>query len=275
MEIEPGTPLRYGLPGAAAGGGSLALNDLLGEGIELQPTGRCECRGCARSTARRFGGGYCYGCFKRLARCDLCMVAPQRCHYDQGTCREPDWGARYCMQPHTLYLANTSGPKVGLTRATRLWRRWADQGAAAGVALASATSRRAAGEFEARLAQHINDRTNWQTLVAGRRPEADLPALAADIRRRWPIPGAGCSYLDRTPVTFLEYPMLAPPAVNRLTLSGRVPVRGRLVGMIGQYLLLDGGVLSVAAHAGVEITWRRIALPPPSPLLHDQLELLP
>jgi hypothetical protein len=25
----------------------------------------------------------------KLAQCDLCIMSPERCHYDAGTCREP------------------------------------------------------------------------------------------------------------------------------------------------------------------------------------------
>lgn len=57
-----------------------------------------------------------------------------RCHYDAGTCREPSWGEQFCMTDHIVYLSNSSGVKVGITRATQLPTRWIDQGARQGIA---------------------------------------------------------------------------------------------------------------------------------------------
>ena len=61
---------------------------------------------------------------KKLARCDLCILRPELCHYHKGTCREPSWGENNCLSPHIVYLANTSGVKVGITRETQIPTRW-------------------------------------------------------------------------------------------------------------------------------------------------------
>ena len=56
-------------------------------------------------------------------------MSPEKCHHDFGTCRDPQWGLDFCMTDHVVYLANSSGIKVGITRATQLPTRWLDQGA--------------------------------------------------------------------------------------------------------------------------------------------------
>jgi hypothetical protein len=78
---------------------------------------------------KSFNQGYCYACFSRLAQCDLCIVRPETCHYAAGTCRDTEWALAFCFQPHIVYLANTSGLKVGITRHTQIPTRWIDQGA--------------------------------------------------------------------------------------------------------------------------------------------------
>ena len=91
-------------------------NELLGSTIKLNYLGRIECIYCGRKTKKSFSQGYCYPCMIKLARCDSCIVSPEKCHYDEGTCREPEWGEQHCMRPHYVYLANSSGVKVGITR---------------------------------------------------------------------------------------------------------------------------------------------------------------
>jgi hypothetical protein len=59
----------------------------------------------------------------------MCIMKPETCHYHLGTCREPDWAQSHCFRPHIVYLANSSGVKVGITRKTQIPTRWLDQGA--------------------------------------------------------------------------------------------------------------------------------------------------
>ena len=65
----------------------------------------------------------------KLAACDICILKPELCHYKNGTCREPAWGEEHCLKPHYIYLANSSGLKVGITRKVNVPYRWIDQGA--------------------------------------------------------------------------------------------------------------------------------------------------
>jgi hypothetical protein len=47
--------------------------------------------------------------------------------------REPQWGLDNCFAPHIIYLANSSGIKVGITRKSNIPSRWIDQGAVAAL----------------------------------------------------------------------------------------------------------------------------------------------
>ena len=87
------------------------------------------------------------------------------------------------MQPHRVYLANSSGLKVGITRAGRELGRWLDQGAIQGMVILEADTRRAAGLAEVRIATRLKDRTDWRKMLRADVPELDLErALVATDR---------------------------------------------------------------------------------------------
>ena len=89
------------------------VNPLIGQPLRIEYRGAIHCIHCGRKTKKSFAQGYCYPCFTKLAQCDSCIVSPEKCHYDAGTCREPSWGEQFCMADHVVYLANSSGVKVG------------------------------------------------------------------------------------------------------------------------------------------------------------------
>ena len=33
-----------------------------------------------------------YPCMQKLAQCDMCIMKPETCHFEQGTCRDPAMG---------------------------------------------------------------------------------------------------------------------------------------------------------------------------------------
>ncbi|MGB5209611.1 MAG: DUF2797 domain-containing protein [Gammaproteobacteria bacterium] len=233
----------------------LALAPRLGQSFTLRFEGEIRCANCARLTRKSFSQGHCFPCSQRLAACDLCIVRPDRCHFDQGTCREPDWGQTHCMQPHFVYLANTSGLKVGITRAHQGMTRWIDQGASQALPILEASSRHVSGLAEVALAAHVADRTDWRAMLRGPAEDVDLaaegerllarcaPELDA-IRARF---GADCLRLlpDREAVR-IEYPVLEyPDKIRSLNLDKTPEINGTLQGIKGQYLIFDTGVLNV------------------------------
>ena len=82
-------PVSYRLP---VGDAELGVNELLGKEIAIHFKGQITCSNCGRASKKSFSQGYCYPCFKRLARCDTCIVSPEKCHYFEGSCREPERG---------------------------------------------------------------------------------------------------------------------------------------------------------------------------------------
>lgn len=262
MAIEPGgsgAPARYTL---RAGEARLDLNARLGKAVSLEWSGTIACTHCGRITRKSFGQGYCYPCFKRLAQCDTCIVKPELCHYFEGTCREPEWGERHCFQPHIVYLANASGLKVGITRATQVPTRWLDQGAVQALPVLAVESRQQAGFVEVLFKEEVADRTNWRAMLKGDTLPLDLPAERARLLARL---DSGLAHLrerfghdairvlDERPVT-LDYPVLEyPRKIVSHNFDKHPVVAGTLQGLKGQYLILDTGVINLRKFTGYEV----------------------
>lgn len=280
MAVTPAGPARYALVagGASAPPARLELREVVGGGLRLEFCGRITCCHCGVATPKSYGGGYCYRCFTTLARCDLCVVSPARCHFAAGTCREPEWGESFCMRPHLVYLANSSGPKVGITSQGGELTRWLDQGASQGLIVAQAATRHLAGVLEARLAREVSDRTNWRALLRGDAAPVDLPALRDRLMGRIGPFSEGVSWRPETTPVTLSYPVLGYPArLERLTLDAHPRIAGRLLGIKGQYLLFEHGVLNVRRHRGYHVRATAAAVPfAPEPAGHQnsQMELL-
>lgn len=260
MKTQTGPPVAYALP---VGDVQVALNPLLGQTLRLGFTGRIHCVACGRQTKKSFNQGYCYPCFQRLAQCDMCILKPELCHYAQGTCREPEWGEAHCLQPHYVYLANSSGLKVGITRQRQIPTRWMDQGAVQALPIVHVQSRYQAGMLEVMLKQHVSDRTDWRRMLKGDPEPADLAArrdtlLAAcgDEVDAWlsSLEADGFGLLGNAEEHGFRYPVLEYPAkVKALNFDKTPDVEGTLLGIKGQYLLLDSGVLNVRKFGGYEI----------------------
>ncbi|MGR4058284.1 DUF2797 domain-containing protein, partial [Pseudomonas aeruginosa] len=140
--LESNAPVQYAF---RLDDREVAVNPLIGRPLRLEYLGSIFCTHCGRKTKKSFSQGYCYPCFTRLAQCDSCIVSPEKCHYEQGTCREPEWGERFCMTDHVVYLANSSGVKVGITRASQIPTRWIDQGARQALPILRVATRQQSG----------------------------------------------------------------------------------------------------------------------------------
>lgn len=249
------TPVAYHLP---AGGLRLHLNPRLGQALFLHFSGHIHCIACGRLTRKSYSQGYCYPCSQSLAECDICIVRPERCHYRQGTCRQPEWGEAQCMQPHYVYLANSSGAKVGITRASQIPTRWMDQGAAQALPIFRVPSRLHAGLVEVTLAREIADKTDWRKLLKGDAPALDLPTIRDDLLQRCAAELAnleeGVERIDDAEVHSFAYPVAQYPAkIISLDLDKNPQAGGVLQGIKGQYLIFDSGVLNVRKFSGYEV----------------------
>lgn len=260
LEVDSSEPVQYQLP---LGDQLVALNPLLGKPIKLIYTGNILCVHCNRSIKKSFNQGYCYPCFTSLAQCDMCIMKPETCHFEAGTCREPSWGEEFCFQPHVVYLANSSGIKVGITRQTQVPTRWIDQGAVQALPIFKVQSRHISGLIEIAIAKHVSDKTSWQKMLKGKAESIDLiakrdeliavcEAELAEITRRFGQ--QAIELLTDKPIVDIHFPVdNYPVKVKSFNLDKNPDVSGVLHGIKGQYLLLDTGVINIRKFSGYEV----------------------
>ncbi|MDB3908104.1 DUF2797 domain-containing protein [Gammaproteobacteria bacterium] len=260
MSSQLRSPVEYQL---RLGDAEVPLNPLLEKKISLHFSGQINCVKCARKTSKSFNQGYCYPCFQRLAECDSCIIHPERCHFDQGTCREPAWGERFCMQDHIVYLANSSGLKVGITRGTQVPTRWVDQGATQALAIIRVRTRLQSGAVEVMFKQHVADKTNWRDMLKGEATTLDMHAKAAELISKCEsdlkeledkFGFFAISVLNGVDTVNIEYPVVTyPEKVTSLNFDKTPIVEGALLGIKGQYLILDTGVINMRRFSGYEV----------------------
>ena len=260
MQSRLSDPVDYKVP---LGDSVVPLNQYLEKPIRLQYSGTIACVYCGRKTSKSFNQGYCYPCFQKLAQCDSCIIHPQNCHFDQGSCREPAWGEKYCMQDHIIYLANSSGLKVGITRATQVPTRWVDQGATQALAIMRVRSRLQSGTLEVMFKQHVADKTNWREMLKGEATTLDmqqesvrlLKECEADIKELEDRFGFfAISILNGVEPVSITYPVVQyPEKITSFNFDKEPKIEGTLLGIKGQYLIFDNGVINLRRFSGYDI----------------------
>ncbi|GAB3475186.1 DUF2797 domain-containing protein [Marinomonas epiphytica] len=245
------------------GDDSINMNDQIGKKIGLNFTGVIHCTHCHKVTKKSFAQGHCFNCFRKLASCDTCIMSPEKCHYHLGTCRQPDWAEQFCMQSHYVYLANSSALKVGITRGDQLPTRWLDQGATQGRAIFKVTNRRMSGLVETLFKEHVADKTNWRNMLKGLGGPMDLEveqerlidrvyegldALQAEFGIQSIVDLSDCNETHQFEYPVLEY----PTKVTSINAEKTPMIEGCLMGIKGQYLILDTGVINLRKYTGYQ-----------------------
>ncbi|TVR74453.1 MAG: DUF2797 domain-containing protein [Marinilabiliales bacterium] len=245
-------PVSYSLP---FGEENADMNVLIGSELSLEYLGEIHCIGCGRKTSKSFAQGYCYPCLLNSPETDKCILHPELCEAHKGISRDMKWSEKHCLQEHIVYLSDTTGLKVGVTRFSQVPTRWIDQGATRAVRIARAPDRYTAGTIEVFLKDHFRDKTNWRNMLMNR--QAEKPDLAQEKRRASAIleERFGRYLVDDNEVTSVNFPVREYPLkIVSLTFDKTPEIRGTLTGIKGQYLLLDGGrVLNIRKHNGYKV----------------------
>ncbi len=251
--------VQYQLP---VGENLLPMNERIGQGIKLSYQNEIHCVACGRKTSKSFAQGHCYPCFRSLASCDMCIMKPETCHYAEGNCREPEWGEIHCFIPHYVYLANSSGVKVGITRGTQIPTRWMDQGATQALPIFQVANRLQSGLLEVVLKQHIADRTDWRKMLKADAEPVDLKALRDELLEKCSTEiaevkneqGDNAIQPIEKQVVDIRYPVSEyPEKIKSLNFDKQPDIEGTLKGIKGQYLILDTGVLNIRKFSGYNI----------------------
>ncbi len=261
MQTTLREPVEYHLP---LGDHLEPMNPHLGRRIRLRYLDAIHCVACGRVTKKSFAQGHCYPCFRSLAACDMCIMKPETCHFAAGTCRQPDWGRHNCFQSHFVYLANSSAVKVGITRGSQIPHRWMDQGATQALPIFRVENRLQSGLLEVALKEWVSDRTDWRKMLKGKAPALDLPAIRDSLLGQGEeavaaiveAHGAEAIVPLDEDVVDIHYPVTRyPDKVRSLNFDKQATVEGELLGIKGQYLILDSGVLNIRKFAGYQLAF--------------------
>lgn len=243
-------PVEYFLPVADQ---LIPMNAYLGKKIKMSFDGQINCIATGEKIKKSYNQGYSYKSFMTLAECDICIVKPELCHYDKGTCRDPKWGEDNCLKPHVLYLAVSSGLKVGITREKQVPTRWIDQGATYVLPILQMPGRKEAGLLEDEMKAQLDDKTNWRKMLSNEVEQGhDLKSIAEGLFDSYAdlIDDLGGEDLDAQPLE-IHYPVLEyPTKIKSLGFDKNPIVEGTLQGIKGQYLILDTGVINMRKHQG-------------------------
>lgn len=243
----------------------IPINSWIGRTIQIQYQHAIACTHCQRPTKKSFGQGHCYPCFTQLAACDQCILKPELCHHHLGTCREPDWGLKHCMQTHVVYLAMTSGYKVGITRKSQVPTRWIDQGAVAAVPLFETHNRRTAGLIEVQAKTLVSDRTQWRKMLQFVAQPEDMFQVAVDLQTQmlalaqkahpdWEEGVFESMPLNESAIQTIEYPVeIYPEKISSINLEKPPEVEAKLLGIKGQYIITDKGVMNIRKYTGYQV----------------------
>lgn len=254
MRVELLNPVNYFM---RLGEAEFKLNPYIGKKITMRFLGQINCIQCGRKTAKSFQQGYCFPCMRLLQECNLCLIHPERCLVETGQCPKDHWAHTQCQAEQVLYLANSSGLKVGITRKENIPMRWIDQGAIQGLPIFRAENRYRIGLLEVCFRKFRNDKTNWRAMLKNEVSLMDLTSerdqLLAEAQSE--IKALQARYPDIQPLqevpVEIHYPVITyPTKIVSLSFDTTPEVEGRLCGIKGQYLLLDKGVINMRKFGG-------------------------
>ena len=249
METKLEKPVEYELP---IGDELVYMNNLIGKYIVFKWEKEIYCVACGRKTSKSFAQGFCYPCFLSAPETSECILRPELCQAQDGIARDMDWAENHCLHDHFVYLAISSGVKVGVTRSAQIPTRWIDQGAWQAIRLAQTPNRYTAGLIEVVLKQHISDRTQWQRMLKNQLIEGvDLKEKKKEMIAHL-APELQNYESEDNEITGITYPVTEyPEKVKSLSFDKLEEITGRLWGIKGQYLIFDDGtVLNMRKHTG-------------------------
>ncbi len=247
MQTENGSPIQYYLVFETD---FLHVNQLLDKKISINFL-RYQCLNCGLQK-KVFRHGFCYDCFYTVPQAAAWIISPELSTAHLGIeDRDLAYEQKVQLQPHVVYLANSSSVKVGVTRKTQIPTRWIDQGAHEAIEIVEVPNRYLAGITEMALKEHVSDKTNWRAMVTNSIKDENLVEWRDRLREY--IPAEAMEYyLENNAETNLEFPVLKYPQKPRsLNLEKSPFFEGILKGIKGQYLIFDDDtIFNVRSNEG-------------------------
>ncbi len=226
------------------------INQLLNKQIEIESIGH-QCLSCGLDKPI-YRQGFCKSCFfdKPVAGDWIMRPELSTAHLDKED-RDLEYEKKVQLQPHIVYLANSSNVKVGVTRKSQVPTRWIDQGAHEAIEIVEVPNRYLAGITEVALKDHVADKTNWRKMLKNDIEDVDLIEWRDKLNAY--IPEEVKHYfITNNSETHLNFPVTKYPLKPKsLNLDKTELYSGKLVGVKGQYLIFeDDTVFNVRANEG-------------------------
>ena len=231
----------------------LNMNQLLNKELTISFV-TYECLNC-NLEKKIYRQGFCKSCFFDTANAGDWIMRPElsKAHLDIED-RDLVYEKKVQLQPHIVYLANSSNVKVGVTRKQQVPTRWIDQGAHEAIEIVEVPNRYLAGITEVALKNHVADKTNWRKMLKNDIEDANLLEWRDKLKEF--IPEEAKEYfIENNSETNLNFPVVHyPEKPKSLNLIKTPKYSGKLVGIKGQYLIFeDQTVFNVRANEGLVV----------------------
>jgi hypothetical protein len=239
MQTEFTSPIQYYL---VFENDFLNLNQALDKKIKIKFVGY-QCLSCGLNL-QIFRQGFCRDCFYKIPQAGDWIMNPElsKAHLDIED-RDLDYEKKVQLQPHVVYLANSSNVKVGVTRKNQIPTRWIDQGAHEAIEIVEVPNRYLAGITEIALKEHVSDKTNWRKMLTNDVLDLNLVEIRDSLKQYIPEE-AQEYYIASNAETNIHFPVLQyPKKLTTLNLEKTPQYEGVLKGIKGQYLLFENDVV--------------------------------
>ena len=251
MQTEFGSPIQYYM---IFENDFLNVNQVLNKTVTINFI-KYQCLNCGQDNPI-YRQGFCRKCFFEIPSAGDWIMRPElsTAHLDKED-RDLAYEKKVQLQPHVVYLANSSTIKVGVTRKSQVPTRWIDQGAHEAIEIVEVPNRYLAGITEVALKDHVGDKTNWRTMLKNEIEDKDLIEWRNKLKQY--IPEEALPYfIESNKETHLEFPVLQyPKKVKSLNLDKTPSFTGVLSGIKGQYLLFsDDTVFNVRGSEGYYVS---------------------
>ncbi|WP_276167992.1 DUF2797 domain-containing protein [Zobellia alginiliquefaciens] len=251
MQTEIGNPIQYYM---VFENDFLNVNQVLDKELEINFI-KYQCLNCGRDRPI-YRQGFCKTCFFETPSAGDWIMRPElsTAHLDKED-RDLEYEKKAQLQPHIVYLANSSNIKVGVTRKSQIPTRWIDQGAHEAIEIVEVPNRYLAGITEVALKDHIGDKTNWRKMLTNNVEDENLEEWRNKLKQY--IPAEASEYfITNNSETNLEFPVLKyPEKVKSLNLSKAPNYKGVLKGIKGQYFIFeDNTVFNVRGNEGYYVS---------------------
>ncbi len=251
MQTENGSPIQYYL---VFENDFLNMNQLLDKKVSINFL-HYQCLNCGLQK-KIYRQGFCYDCFYEIPQAADWIMNPELSKAHLGIeDRDLAYEEKVQIQPHVVYLANSSSVKVGVTRKSQIPTRWIDQGAHEAIEIVEVPNRYLAGITEVALKDHVSDKTNWRTMLKNDIQDEDLVEWRNKLKQFIPAEATEY-YLENNAETNLQFPVLKyPQKPKSLNLEKTPFYEGILKGIKGQYLIFDDDtVFNIRGNEGYVVS---------------------